>query len=773
MQEAFNLKATAKLLTFGLVAIALLNISTGFILSNQVKDAQEKAKNLTVINDIGAQLLYDVSQIQQFLTDVSATSDPDGYKDAQASFKDANANLDKLETLLPESKNDIADIREKLKAFNETGIKMAETYVNGGQQAGNAIMKLAGTGFDARADALSESLNKLVKPFAGLHDAALKTADEKLTQLRITLIIINLLSFAGFMYLFLSRGKLLITYLGGEPSVLHDSAVRIAHGELEFFVDLKEGDTDSVMAQMVLMRAKLFENAKEAEIALRVKVGLDNVSSNVMIADNDRTVVYMNKAMLATLQNAESDLRKVLPAFDTTKIIGSNMDLFHKNPAHQKGMLEALKTNYHTEITVGARTFALSANPVLDSAGVRLGTVVEWRDRTDDVTIEKEIAALVDAAVSGDFTQRADLSNKQGFNKLLAEGMNKLLETSDVGLNEVVRVLNALSQGDLTEQIVNEYHGTFGQLKDDSNLTVNNLKNLVEGIKTSVDSITTASREIAAGNTDLSSRTEEQAASLEETASSMEELSSTVKQNAENAKQANQLAAAASAVAVKGGNVVGEVVNTMSSINESSRKIVDIISVIDGIAFQTNILALNAAVEAARAGEQGRGFAVVAGEVRNLAQRSAAAAKEIKQLISDSVDKVEGGTKLVEQAGVTMDEIVTSVKRVTDIMSEIAAASAEQSAGIEQVNKAISQMDEVTQQNAALVEQAAAAAESLEEQAQGLAESVATFKLDSSPSGFAANKRAAAKPTPRISSGKKTPALPPAHSASADEWEEF
>jgi len=256
-----------------------------------------------------------------------------------------------------------------------------------------------------------------------------------------------------------------------------------------------------------------------------------------------------------------------------------------------------------------------------------------------------------------------------------------------------------------------------------------NLSNIVGQVRTGTETIATASSQIAAGNLDLSSRTEEQASSLEETASSMEELTSTVKQNADNARQANSLAMSASDVARKGGAVVAEVVGTMSAINESSRKIVDIISVIDGIAFQTNILALNAAVEAARAGEQGRGFAVVASEVRNLAQRSAAAAKEIKTLIGDSVEKVDVGAKLVDQAGATMNEIVESVKRVTDIMGEITAASQEQTAGIEQINTAITQMDEVTQQNAALVEEAAAAAESLQDQAANLSQVVSVFKV--------------------------------------------
>jgi methyl-accepting chemotaxis protein len=296
-------------------------------------------------------------------------------------------------------------------------------------------------------------------------------------------------------------------------------------------------------------------------------------------------------------------------------------------------------------------------------------------------------------------------------------------------VNEAVNVANAVASGDLTSRIDVTSNNETGRLMLALKQMNDNLVDLVSKVRTSTDSIYTASSEIASGNSDLSQRTEEQASSLEETASSMEELTSTVKQNADNARQANQLASSASEVAVKGGAVVEQVVQTMSAINDSSKKIVDIISVIDGIAFQTNILALNAAVEAARAGEQGRGFAVVATEVRTLAQRSAAAAKEIKELIGDSVSKVEDGTRLVDEAGATMSEIVNSVKHVTDIMAEISAASQEQSSGIEQVNQAVAQMDEATQQNAALVEEAAAAAESMQEQAHALSQAVAVFKL--------------------------------------------
>ena len=303
-------------------------------------------------------------------------------------------------------------------------------------------------------------------------------------------------------------------------------------------------------------------------------------------------------------------------------------------------------------------------------------------------------------------------------------------------------IVKQISTGDLTTEVETRKGDTTSLLYAMKHMS-ESLTGIVGEVRGSTDSITTASQEIAAGNADLSQRTEEQASSLEETASSMEELTSTVKQNADNARQANQLANSASDIAVRGGKVVGDVVHTMASISDSSKKIVDIISVIDSIAFQTNILALNAAVEAARAGEQGRGFAVVAGEVRNLAQRSAAAAKEIKELIDNSVEKVDAGSRQVDQAGATMTEIVDAVKRVTDIMAEIAAASNEQSAGIEQVNQAITQMDQVTQQNAALVEEAAAAAESMEEQALNLKEAMQVFKLNGRMHKKAANHAAA------------------------------
>jgi len=410
----------------------------------------------------------------------------------------------------------------------------------------------------------------------------------------------------------------------------------------------------------------------------------------------------------------------------------------------------------------------------------RVGRVTEWRDRTAEIAVEREVEGIIVGASEGDFTKRLEVEGKEGFFRNLAEGLNQLLETPSSGLAAVAEVLNALAKGDLTQSITGDYRGTFGQVKDDTNTTVERLREVVGRIKDATEAINTAAKEIAAGNQDLSSRTEEQASSLEETASSMEQLNATVRQNAESARQANELARSSNEIASRGGQMVKQVVDTMSGIQSSSQKIADIVGVIDSIAFQTNILALNAAVEAARAGEQGRGFAVVASEVRNLAQRSATAAKEIKLLISESVDKVEGGAQLVHEAGNTMDEVVTSFQQVTRLVMDISNASREQSSGIEQVTQAVGQMDEVTQQNAALVEEAAAAAESLEEQAQGLVQSVGMFKLHEGgstnlpgPALRDATPRRLPSQTTRPAPPKPGKAIPAPLADDDEEWAEF
>lgn len=461
----------------------------------------------------------------------------------------------------------------------------------------------------------------------------------------------------------------------------------------------------------------------------RVRQALDNVTSSVMIADDKGVIVYMNESVTDLLHAAEQDIRRDLPQFDARNIIGQNMDLFHRNPAHQRNLLAHLRSAHRAEIVIGGRTFALVANPVHAEDGTRVGSVLEWRERTQELAVENEVQQIVTAAAGGDLGIRIDTKNKQGFFAILSAGINELVTTFDSVIGEVIDSVSALANGDLTRSIQSEYAGSFGRLKTDMNVTIEKLTSVVRDIQEASYAVKTGSDEIASGNQNLSQRTEEQASSLEETSSAMEQMTATVRQSADNAKQATTLARGARDAAESGGRVVGSAVQAMSEINASSKKIADIIGVIDEIAFQTNLLALNASVEAARAGDQGRGFAVVASEVRNLAGRSATAAREIKDLIQDSVSKVDDGSKLVNQSGDVLAEIVNAVKKVTDIIEEIAVASSEQAAGIDEVCKAVTQMDEMTQQNAALVEQAAAASESLGEQAEGLERMIGFFSV--------------------------------------------
>jgi len=506
----------------------------------------------------------------------------------------------------------------------------------------------------------------------------------------------------------------------------------IAEGRYGSSVDIHRDDEPGrVLCELESMQIRLgfavADARRAAEETLRIKIGLDNVATNVMIADRDLNIIYMNRAIQHMFGEAQSDIVKDLPSFDSVRLIGTNIDVFHRHPEHQRKLLTELRGSHRATVFLGGRTFSLTVTPVFAEGNVRIGTAVEWVDRTAEVATEQEIAALVDAALKGDFSSRIRLDNKSGFFLQLAEGMNNLLGVVAKGLNDVGRVLNSVARGDLTTTITADYQGVFAELKRDTNATVHHLCEVVERIQAAVAAVNLASSEIASGNADLSSRTESQAGSLEETAASMEEINATVRQNAENAHNAQRLADESNSISREGGELVQQVVETIGSIQASSKKIAEIIGVIDSIAFQTNILALNAAVEAARAGEQGRGFAVVAAEVRSLAQRSAQAAKEINTLIGDSVTRVDKGVVLVKQAGSTISDMVEHINKLSGLVAEIAGASREQAQGIDQVTTAVGQMEGVTQQNAALVEEAAAAAESLFDQAKLLHAAVSEF----------------------------------------------
>lgn len=495
-------------------------------------------------------------------------------------------------------------------------------------------------------------------------------------------------------------------------------------------------------SMQVKLNADLAFSKQVGAESLRIKQALDNVNSCVMVANNNLEIIYMNNTVQEMFKNAETDIRTQLPHFDSSKLLGANIDQFHQDPAMQRGMLAALRTTHNAELKLGGRTIAFAANPVLDEEQDRIGIVVEWLDRTSEVKIQKEIETLVNAVKVGDLSNRLELADKTGFFEHLSEGINELTDGIEQAFSEINNAMQSLATGNLSSKITAEYHGVYGECKVNINATVDKLADIVGQVRESSDFINNASREIASGNNNLSERVETQASSLEETASSMEELTSTVKNNADNAQEANKVSARARGLAEKGGDIVTSAVNAMAEINESSNKISAIIGVIDEIAFQTNLLALNASVEAARAGEQGRGFSVVATEVRNLAQRSAAAAQESKTLIQTSIQKVRAGTEFVNETGASLNEIVTGVKQVGDIISEIAAASIEQSQGIEQVNQAVSQMDEITQQNAALAEEASAASVSMSDQSETMTSLLGFFQT----SGTSNTQRAPSAP---------------------------
>ncbi|MDV3468815.1 methyl-accepting chemotaxis protein [Stenotrophomonas sp. C3(2023)] len=528
------------------------------------------------------------------------------------------------------------------------------------------------------------------------------------------------------------RRQLLL--LGHDPVQLAQLARDVAADQpLPAGMGAEQFPANSLARTLVQTSAQLLQR-RDSERAtlhetLRVRAALDDVTTNVMIADRDRNIVFVNRPLQRMLSDAEADLRRDLPQFDASDLLGRNIDIFHRNPAHQARLLDTLTSTYRAQIRVGGRLLRLIVNPIIGEDGQRQGFVVEWADRTLEAQVEDELARIVQAAAQGDFSARVSVEGKDGFFLQLAQQLNALLDANATSIEQISVLLSSLSRGDLTARMEGNFQGVYARIRDDGNATIAQLTAIVSSIQGASRSINDAAATLSQGNGHLASRTEQQAASLEETAATMEELTATVRQNAEHARQANQLASSAAEVAASGGDVVGSVVVTMSGIEQSSRRIAEIITVIDGIAFQTNILALNAAVEAARAGEQGRGFAVVAAEVRTLAQRSAEAARQIKGLIDDSVGKVSHGADLVQRAGTTMNDIVQSVRQVNQIMGEIAAASQEQSTGIEQVNQSIAQMDVNTRQNASLVEQAAQATRAMDEQAGHLSDAVARFRL--------------------------------------------
>ncbi len=458
---------------------------------------------------------------------------------------------------------------------------------------------------------------------------------------------------------------------------------------------------------------------------------LNNASANILIADENRRIVFMNEAFKQLFIGVGSGLQQRYPGFDIGKLVGRSIDDFHKDASHQAALINALKAPHKASVQLAGRDFRLTALPVISAEGDRLGTVLEWQDATAQLRAENEVRELVNAANHGDLTYRISLEGKEGFFRELATGMNQMVGMVEKALHEAADVIHALSDGQLDRRIDYNYGGIFKKVREDVNATMETLSNFSNRLIDSVEVVRSASQDITAGSENLASRTESQAAQLEQSVASMHEVTQTVKQNADNASMADRLTVAARETASQGGAVMQQAVSAMQRIESSSARIADIMALIDEIAFQTNLLALNASVEAARAGEAGKGFAVVAQEVRALAQRSANASKEIKGLIAESSGHVREGARLVQQTGSNLDDIVSAVKKVSDIVGEIASASSEQATALGEVNTAFGAMDTMTQQNAALVEETHAATQSLSNQAQLLAELVGFFKSGS------------------------------------------
>jgi len=746
MENYMKLTIKVKLIMLGVLAVCGLSLSAYFsyVGSNKVNDYNNQLRVMQSTSGMTARMLtYHADLDAHFLK--ALTERPAGkisQENADLLASAAEKFPEMLDRLL-ERKTKIP--QDKIKEAKQLVLEIAPMVT---VELPKLIAEHASNeAFDKLSDTYNEKLDKLeilTHEMEGTVGEEVFELSDGVSKESVNAEHNSFIVFGGTLAVMLPLIALIILSI---TRPLHKSTQvveTLAQGD--YMVDIKEaGRTDEIgelARNMLTLRSSV-------EKSVRLQALIDNLSLPVMLCDKDFNIVYGNQATMTALKKLE----KLLPV-PVDKIIGSNIDIFHKRPAHQRSMLaDRTKLPHQAKFPLGDEWLSLNANSMPSRDGSFQGAFVDWRIVTDEVRSEQsvklaqeQINALVLAAMDGDLDKRIDSSQFQGFYKDLAESMNRLMDTIALPVNKSIAVMESLSQGDLTKKMDGEYKGTFAVIQNTLNATIVRLYDMVKQIIETAQSVNSAAGEISSGSSDLSMRTEQQASSLEETAASMEEITGTVKENSQNASQANELSTKASTIASEGGTVVADAVIAMGSIEKSSQKISDIISVIDEIAFQTNLLALNAAVEAARAGDAGKGFAVVASEVRSLAGRSATASKEIKTLINESAGQVKTGAQLVNKAGETLKGIVGSVKQVAGIVSEIASASVQQATGIDEINSAIMQMDEVTQQNAALVEENTAAAQSMLEQARSLETLISFFKVDEGDAESPVRAVAAPKP---------------------------
>lgn len=515
---------------------------------------------------------------------------------------------------------------------------------------------------------------------------------------------------------------------------LHTHITEISEGNFKTPIDSRGSSLlPQILGRLDSLQIKLGADIDDVKATLnnsqRIESALNATSSNIMVIDRFHSIIFINASLGRMLNSVENELKAGLPDFQSDALLRKNIDVLFQEPQQQIKLLDKAKETYKTRLNIDSIILDTVTDPIFGESGERLGTVIEWKNMTGQLAIEANIERIVNDASKGILNGRIPTEDLKGFEQNISQSMNTLLESFGQTTQTLNRILSGMSEGDLTLRIENDYEGDLLVMKTAVNSALNNIEATFGQIKRGATEIGTMSSEVAVASDDLSQRTQQQAASLEETAASMEELTATVQQSTQHTAQANTLAHTAAQEADEGIIVMSRTIEAMNNITELSHKIGDITSVIDSIAFQTNLLALNAAVEAARAGEHGRGFAVVASEVRNLAQKSANAAKDISTLISSAIQQIKAGTSLVEQTNTVFEQMVSKIRNVEDLVSEVASTAIEQSKGLDQINLAVSHLDQTTQQNAALVEELSSTAGNMSEQAEEQAEFVGRFKI--------------------------------------------